>query len=116
MIEILSDEVGNALIGESRFTPEVLAEQINKKQQDKILIQNELDKIKQEADNYNHEQINTQQLNQVIPIWKERFDGFSTEKKKRLLRILISRIEFNRDTIIIDFNTTIQCFLDAITA
>ena len=116
MIEILSDEVGNALIGESRFTPEILAEQINKKQQDKMLIQNELDKIKQEADNYNHEQINTQQLNQVLPVWKERFDGFSTEKKKRLLRILISRIEFNRDTIIIDFNTTIQCFLDAIAA
>lgn len=114
IIEKLSEEVGNALIGESRFSPEILSAQINAKEKEKLELQNQLDKLKEEINNYNVQTVDTEQVKNIVPIWRDIFEHFPIEKKKKLLRILISRIEFNRDTINIEFNTTIQCFLDAI--
>lgn len=109
--EKLNQEIANALIGESDFSPKQLSKaiEINEKKIDeqKILVQ----QIKDELEYSLTEMDKSASIIKEISDWPERFDQASIDGKRAMLSKVIDKIELGSGTISINFNLQIKKLL-----
>lgn len=113
-LKLLKSEIVNVLNGTSKFSEELLAEQIEEKN-------NELSRRKQELDRYKsiteREKLDKQELIELknsIPKYREILESTDIETKKMILPKFIARIDVYGDDIKIKLNVKFKRLLDMI--
>ena len=107
-LEKLNNEIVKSLMGESNFKPDQLSsaiEGVEKKiQQANETLNNLLDEIKKEKDNYSDTFYIANELNN----WENKFDNADNDLKKAMLSRIINKIHLGKQTVEIEFNLTLK--------
>jgi len=111
-IQKMQSEIGDALIGESAFEPDVLAEQI-KNSKLKLEEMEERYKLSETEIEDKKAKGSISVLNsEKLKGWAKEFELASMERKKAITSYLINRVEINKMGIFIDFNIDYQQFVN----
>lgn len=110
-LAVLQDEVAKSLMGNSTFQPEMLSNLISNKEKT-INQNNELIVKLEESIRTSKVELNSAlELQQTIPRWDEEFDKADTDRKKVLLRSIVSDVVVYRDEIKVGVKLHLQQFL-----
>jgi site-specific DNA recombinase len=110
-LAVLQDEVAKSLMGNSTFQPEMLSKLISNKEKT-INQNNELIVKLEESIRTSKVELNSAlELQQTIPRWDEEFDKADTDRKKVLLRSIVSDVVVYRDEIKVGVKLHLQQFL-----
>lgn len=110
-LTVLQDEVAKSLMGNSTFQPEMLSSLINSKE--KAISQNNeaIMKLEESIRTSRVELNSALELQQTIPRWDEEFDKADADRKKVLLRSIISEVIVYRDKVKVSVKLHLQQFL-----
>ena len=102
-INILKQEVVKSLSGKSNFTPELLNELLEEKNNELKQVQLRKSDLETILIRKDIEQKDILKVKNMIPNWKEEFENADVEMKKMLLTEFIKEIRIYNDKIEIDF-------------
>ena len=103
----LENEVANSLIGESRYSPELLNRLIDQQTTQIEKLKAERKEIQAEMASKKKSMESVKPMYDTFMGWAEEFDSCSNERKKMIISQLITRIELNRG-----YNVKIELDMD----
>ncbi|MEG0681819.1 MAG: recombinase family protein [Eubacterium sp.] len=107
----LLQEIAKCLIGNSVFNREVLSGIIDEKKEELDTLKEQQIDFEVQITNVKDTAIEKKSIKEIVRTWGTEFLKIEPDRKKCILRKLISRIDVYRDRIEIDFNTTMDDFL-----
>lgn len=106
----LSKEIAACLLGNSRFTEEMLVLSINQNKEDIEKKQKEIDRVQVEIENAREVSDNSDQILDIVQNWDKWMETLDAEQKKVLIRLIVDRIDVFVDHVDIYFKDAIQNF------
>lgn len=103
----LENEVANSLIGESRYSPELLNRLIDQQTTQIEKLKAEREEIQAEMASKKKSMESVKPMYDTFKSWADEFDSCSNERKKMIISQLITRIELNRG-----YNVKIELDMD----
>jgi len=107
-LDALNSEIANALLGNSKFTPEQLSSAIsgieNKIKESTDIMNTLLEEIEHEKDNYSDVNYVANELEN----WESKFDNADSDLKKAMLSRIIDKVYFGKEEVEIVFNLSLQ--------
>ena len=108
----LTEEIADALIGNSKFTPEILSMAIEKCKQKIVDDNNEIQELKLRMENQEDEMGKIDYYYNQFVSWADEFDKASLERKRMIVNSLFSEVAVAKDyEITILMNATYQQFI-----
>jgi site-specific DNA recombinase len=98
-LNVLNDEVVNALMGKGKFKPELLAKLIEQKEKEIDQIKDLIDKKTEEVKSKENELNDLDKLQIELDGWREKYEKSDINAKKVMMSRVIKKIEFKRDQI-----------------
>ena len=109
---ILKSEILNVIKGKSKFTDELLNEQIKVLTKKLNIANNELEDLVILIEHSQQEVNEFKMLGDTIPVWSEEFESTDIETKKMLLTKIIERIDVGNNEIYVKLNIKLEEFLN----
>ena len=95
-LDALTEEISKCLLGESRFTEEMLGDLIDKKKNELKAAQDAVRQLDAQAENQEKIALELGRYYDQFTSWADEFDVASMERKRMILSELFSRIELDR--------------------
>ena len=92
----MGEEISKCLLGESRFTDEMLSQTIDRKKQELAQLKKQQQEIVAEARDQQKIMENLSGYYDRFTSWAEEFEAASMERKRMIMSELFSRIEVDR--------------------
>lgn len=108
----LLQEISKCLIGQSKFTEDMLSKSIDMKDNELKEQQNTLVNLQTQLENIKLHQNDNGQIQHIISSWNTEFCKLDIDKQKMYLRKIIKRITVYKDKINIEFYETENEFLN----
>lgn len=112
-LAVLKKEISKSLMGKSAFSPEMLSELINEKEQEIENINKQIQELEKELQSNKLEINSIKELQETIPRWEEEFRNADINKQKVMLRAIIDEVVVYRDKVEINIKMRLQQFLQA---
>lgn len=93
---MLTEEISKCLLGENRFTEEMLGDLIDKKKSELKAAQDAVKQLDAQAENQEKISLELGRYYDQFTGWADEFDAASMERKRMILSELFSRIELDR--------------------
>lgn len=111
-LEALKEEVVKALIGESKFSEDILNELIEKKQEEINKAEKTLKNIQIEIKELENEMNNMKNFSEEIINWNDKFDNLDIEDQRRLLSEVLDKVVVYKDRIELNFDIRYEKFIE----
>ena len=95
-LDVLGEEISKCLLGESRFTDEMLSQTIDRKKQELAQLKKQQQEIIAEARDQQKIMENLSGYYDRFTSWAEEFEAAPMERKRMIMSELFSRIEVDR--------------------
>ena len=96
-LDALTEEISKCLLGESRFTEDMLGDMIEKKKNELKAAQEAVKQLDAQAENQEKIALEIGQYYDQFTSWADEFDAASIDRKRMIMSELFSRIELDRD-------------------
>lgn len=114
-LDALTEEISKCLLGESRFSEEVLGQMIEKKKSELVAAQKSVKELTSQAENQDAIAAKAGTYFDQFTSWADEFDAAPMERKRMILSELFSRIELDRNyQIRFEVELNYQQFLEGI--
>lgn len=114
-LDALTEEISKCLLGESRFSEEVLGQMIEKKKSELVAAQKSVKELTMQAENQDAIAAKAGTYFDQFTSWADEFDAAPMERKRMILSELFSRVELDRNyQIRIQVELNYQQFLEGI--
>lgn len=99
---VLQKEIPNALMGNSKFSVDLLSELVDKKDEEVQVVRNRISQLENDINEKQSSLDNQLDMQESIPTWVESYQKANTELKKKMIFTVVQKITLYRDNIEID--------------
>ncbi|GGD70624.1 hypothetical protein [Paenibacillus nasutitermitis] len=103
-------------MGKSPFSPEYLNELVGVKKDEIASLKSEIEQLEIKLNSKKVEINDAEELQKIIPVWRETYKNASTDKKKVMLGSLLETVMISKDSIEVNFRIILGDFKRGLTS